>query len=194
LFRRPNGPLLVYALIALTSVIGQFAADQYLLPRLAASLPGDEAYLAKAFFYCWLPRQAICFGFGILLHDYIELKNRPVLGTLLLVAAALSSAWGAHVALLFALAGVILTSNFTLSFMAVLGRHSYAIYLAHFAVLSAITALLQLDLVPLFVLVTLASLALSCYVIEPLVERRFNRLGHLLASQGRPSKVAATVA
>ena len=44
------------------------------------------------------------------------------------------------------------------------------------------------------VLVTGASLGLSYFVIEPLIERRFNRLGHVLASRGRPSKAIATAA
>ena len=75
-----------------------------------------------------------------------------------------------------------------------LGRHSYAIYLIHFALVSAITTLWPMGLVPLFVLVTGASLGLSYFVIEPLIERRFNRLGHLLAASFRPPKPAVTAA
>jgi exopolysaccharide production protein ExoZ len=59
---------------------------------------------------------------------------------------------------------------------------------------SDIAALAADGLVPLFVLVTGASLGLSYFVIEPLIERRFNRLGHALASSGRPPKAIATVA
>lgn len=195
LFRRPNGPILVYAAIALIGVIGQFAADLYLLPRLAASLPPDQAYLANGFFYCWPPHQLICFGFGILLYDFIELKNKPLIGTVLLAGAALSlSRWGAEVVLLFALAYGILAANVRLNFVALLGRHSYAIYLIHFALVSGITALWPMGLVSLFVLVTGASLGLSYFVIEPLIERHFNRLGHALALSGRPPKAIATVA
>jgi exopolysaccharide production protein ExoZ len=195
LFRRPNGPMLVYAGIALISVIGKFAADQYLLPHLAASLPQGQAYLANGFFYCWLPQQLICFGFGILLYDFIELKNKPSFGALLLAGASLSfSTWGAEVMLLFALAFGILAANVRLAFVGLLGRHSYAIYLVHFALVSAIAALWPMGLVPLFVLVTGASLALSYFVIEPLIERRFNRLGHALASAGRPPRAVATAA
>ena len=195
LFRRPNGPMLVYAGIALVSVIGKFLADGYLLPHLAASLPQDQAYLANGFFYCWLPQQLICFGFGILLYDFIELKNKPIAGAVLLAGASLSySTWGAEVMLLFALAYGVLAANVRLSFVALLGRHSYAIYLIHFALVSAITALWPMGLVPLFVLVTGASLGLSYFVIEPLIERRFNRLGHALASSGRPPKAIATAA
>lgn len=195
LFRRPNGPIVVYAVIALASVVGKFAADWYLVPRLAASLPQGRAYLAEGFYYCWLPRQAICFGFGILLFDLIALKNKPRSGALLLVGASLfSSAWGAEVAILFALAWTILASNVTLSSMSLFGRHSYAIYLVHFAMVSAITALWPVGLVPLFVLVSGTSLALSYFIIEPLVERRFNRFGHALASAGRPPKAVATTA
>lgn len=195
LFRRPNGPLLVYAGIALVSVIAKFAADGYLLPHLAASLPEREAYLANGFFYCWLPQQLICFGFGILLYDFIELKNRPIAGAVLLVAASLSySTWGAEVVLLFALAFGVLAANVRLSLVALLGRHSYAIYLIHFALVSAISALWPIGLVPLFVLVTGASLGLSYVVIEPLIERRFNRLGHALASPGRAATAIPTAA
>lgn len=193
-FRRPNGPILIYALIAFIGIAGQFVADHYLVSRLAASLPADDAHLAEGFYYCWLPRQAICFGFGILLYDLIELKRRPVIGASLLVGAALCSAWGAQVALLLALAYLVLNANVRLAAMGLLGRHSYAIYLVHFAVVSAITALLQLGFVLLFVLVTAASLALSYFVIEPLIERRFNRLGHALAAQGRPQEPAVTPA
>jgi exopolysaccharide production protein ExoZ len=194
LFRRRNGPMLVYAGIALLYAAGQFAAEQFLIPRLAAALPAGQAYLADGYFYCWLPRQAICFGLGILLYDFIELKNKPTLGALFLVGASFSSAWGAEVALLFALAFAVMTSGVTLSFAALLGRHSYAIYLAHFAVVSAISAVLPMGLVPLFVLVTGASLALSYYLVEPLIERRFNRLGHALAGDVRQSKAAVTAA
>ena len=195
LFRRPNGPMLVYAGIALVSVIGKFVADGYLLPHLAASLPQSQAYLASGFFYCWLPQQLICFGFGILLYDFIELKNKPITGAVLLAGASLSySKWGAEVMLLFALAYSVLAMNVRLSFVALLGRHSYAIYLIHFALVSAITALWPMGLVPLFVLVTGASLGLSYFAIEPLIERRFNRLGHALASSGRPPEAIATAA
>jgi len=195
LFRRPNGPLLVYAGIALTSVIGKFLADGYLLPQLAASLPQSQAYLANGFFYCWLPQQLICFGFGILLYDFIELKNKPISGAVLLAAASLAyAAWGAEVFLLFALAYGVLAANVRFSFAALLGRHSYAIYLIHFALVSGISALWPLGLIPLFVVVTGASLGLSYFVIEPLIERRFNRLGHALASAQRPAKAVATVA
>jgi exopolysaccharide production protein ExoZ len=196
LFRRPHGPTLVYASIGLVSVVGKFAADMYLLPHLAASLPQDQAYLANGFFYCWLPQQLICFGFGILLYDFIELKSKPSFGAVLLAGASLFyAAWGAEVVLLFALASGVLAANVRLSFVALLGRHSYAIYLVHFALVSAISALWPMGLVPLFVLVTAASLGVSYFAIGPLIERRFNRLGHALASPGRrSSKAIATAA
>jgi hypothetical protein len=44
------------------------------------------------------------------------------------------------------------------------------------------------------VLVVGVSLALSYYLIEPVIERRFNRLGHLLAASFRTPKPAATAA
>jgi exopolysaccharide production protein ExoZ len=121
------------------------------------------------------------------------LKNRPTLGASLLVGAALCfSAWGAEVALLFALACAVLASSARLALGCLLGRHSYAIYLVHFAVVSAITALWPMGLLPLFVLVTGASLAVSYFVIEPVIERRFNRLGHALASAVRSPKAVAS--
>jgi exopolysaccharide production protein ExoZ len=193
LFRRSHGPLFVYGLIALTSVIGQFAADQYLIPQLARSLPRAEAQLAEGFYYCWLPRQAICFGFGILLYDLVELKGRPTFGALLLGSASLFTVWGAQVALLSGLAYAIMATGATLPIMGLLGRHSYAIYLAHFAVVAAITTLFPLGFVPLFVLASAASLGLSYYLIEPLIERRFNRLGHGLALQLGRSKAAVAI-
>jgi peptidoglycan/LPS O-acetylase OafA/YrhL len=72
LFRRPNGPVFFYALVALVSAVAEFAAQRYLIPRLALSLPGNQAYLAEAFYYCWLPRQFVCFGLGVLLYRCIE--------------------------------------------------------------------------------------------------------------------------
>ena len=194
LFRRTKGPMLVYAGIALISVIGKFSAELYLLPRLAASLPQDQAYLADGFFYCWLPQQLICFGFGILLYDFIELKNKPSFGAVLLAGASLTySTWGAEIVLLFALAYGILAAGIRLPFIGILGRHSYAIYLVHFAVVSASSSLWPMGLVPLFVVVTGASFGLSYFVIEPLIERPFNRLGHALAA-ARPSGTILTAA
>jgi peptidoglycan/LPS O-acetylase OafA/YrhL len=192
LFRRRNGTTLCYALIALASVVGQFVVEPNLIPRLAASLPASQAYLAEGVFTSWLPHQVICFGFGILLHDYIELKNRPAFGALFLLGAALVSPQGAEVALLAALALGVLISNVSLSWMTLLGRHSYAIYLVHFAVVSFIAALSPIGLVPLFVLVTAVSLAFSYYLIEPRIERPFNRLGHALASAGSAPKAVVT--
>jgi len=194
LVRLHNGTAFCCFLIALSSVVGQFAAQRYLIPQMSASLPQDHAYLADGFFYCWLPRQSVCFGFGLLLYGWTEHKNVPRLGALFLVAACLSSSWGGEVIILFAISFAVLALNVTRPLLGLLGRHSYAIYLAHFAVLSAIAALFPLDLVPMFVLVIGLSLALSYYVTEPLIERPCNRLGHLLASRiGRP-KTVATVA
>jgi exopolysaccharide production protein ExoZ len=84
----------------------------------------------------------------------------------------------------------ILASRLTLPFASLLGRHSYAVYLAHFAVVSTIQALRPLDLIPLVILVTALSLALSYYLVEPLLERPFNRLGHALASRIRRPETA----
>ena len=193
LFRRRGGATLCYALIALVSVVGQSVVEPYLIPKVAVSLPAGQAYLAEGVFTSWLPHQVICFGFGILLYDYIELKNRPVFGLLLLLAAALvSPPLGLEVTILAALAFAVLISNVSLSWMTVLGRHSYAIYLIHFAVVSFIAGLLPMGLVPLFVLVAAASLAFSYYLIEPRIERRFNRLGHALASAGGAPKAVMT--
>jgi peptidoglycan/LPS O-acetylase OafA/YrhL len=191
-FRRQNGPLICYALIALVSAVGQFAAQRYLIAEMTASLPGDQAYLADAFFYCWLPHQLVCFGFGILLYDTLEHKKLPTLGALFLVGACLSSSWGALIVILAVLSYAVLALDVTTPLMSLLGRHSYAIYLTHFALISAVTALLSLDLVPMLVLVTALSLAVSYYVTEPLIERRFNRLGHWLASRVRQPKAVAT--
>jgi peptidoglycan/LPS O-acetylase OafA/YrhL len=193
-FRRRNGPNLFYASVALLGVVGQFAAQRYFIPQMAAALPESQAHLAEAFFYCWLPRQLICFGFGILLYQCIEQKNPPVLGMLLLIAAGLADSWGAQIVVLFALSFAILTLNVTVSFMTLLGRHSYAIYLTHFAWVAAISTLISVDLIPMFVAVTGVSLGVSYYVIEPLFERRFNRLGHALAARARRPKALASAA
>src|SRR4051812_7921832 len=191
-FRRHNGPALCYALIALVGTVGQWAAQRYLVAQMAATLPGDQAYLADAFFYCWLPHQLVCFGFGILLYDTIEHKKLPPLGALFLAAACLSSSWGALIVILAAGSYAVMALNVTNSFISLLGRHSYAIYLTHFALISALSALVSLDLVPMLVLVTALSLAASYYVTEPLIERRFNRLGHWLAPRVRRPKAVAT--
>jgi exopolysaccharide production protein ExoZ len=159
---------------------------------MAVSLPTGQAYLADAFFYCWLPRQSVCFGFGILLYDCIERNNKPTFGTLCLMGACLTSSWGCHVVVLFAFSFAILALNVTNSFMGLLGRHSYAIYLVHFALISAITALFSVDLVLMLVLVTALSLASSYCLTEPLIERHFNRLGHALASRVRRPEAVAT--
>jgi peptidoglycan/LPS O-acetylase OafA/YrhL len=94
------------------------------------------------------------------------------------------------VVLLAAASFGILASKLTIPFASLLGRHSYAVYLAHFAVISAIQALLPLDLIPMAILVTGLALALSYYLVEPLLERPFNRLGHALASRMRRPETA----
>jgi exopolysaccharide production protein ExoZ len=192
LFRRPNGPILLYALVALLSAVAEFAAQRYLIPRLAMSLPANQAYLADAFYYCWLPRQLVCFGFGIWLYQCVEQRNVSTLGVLLLIGGAcLSSAWAAQIVVLFAISFAVLSLNLAAPVLALFGRHSYAIYLTHVAWASAITTLFSLDLVAMFALVTGLSLMVSHYVVEPLFERRFNRLGHVLAARaGRPKAVA----
>lgn len=190
LFRTRNGAILGYVLIAMVSVAAQFLADKYLVPQLAAALPKSQSYLAGAFFYCWLPRQSICFGFGILLYDFIERKNHPTLGALLLIGASLFTGWGAEVVILAAASFAVLASKLKFPFASLLGRHSYAVYLAHFAVILVIQALLPLDLIPMAILVTGLALALSYCVVEPLLERPFNRLGHALASRIRQRETA----
>jgi exopolysaccharide production protein ExoZ len=192
LFRQPNGLVVCYALIALTSMAASALADLYLVPRLAESLPPEQAYLAVGFYYCSLPRQAICFGLGLLLYDVIERGNRPWLGALLLVGACLTSSWGAKVALLFAMSYILLARNVTNSVIGLFGRHSYAIYLVHFAVLTAIETWLRVDLVLKVTLAASISLAASYFLIEPVIERRFNRLGHLLAASVSRRRSAAT--
>jgi len=191
-FRRRNGAAICYASIALVSAVAQWVAQRYLVPQMAASLPGGQAYLADAFFYCWLPHQLVCFGFGILLYDTIEHKKLPAAGALFLAAACLSSSWGALVVILAVLSYAVLALNVTNRFISLLGRHSYAIYLTHFALIAAVTTLVSLDLALLLVLVTALSLAASYYVTEPLIERPFNRLGHRLASRVRQPRAAAT--
>ncbi|QOZ29029.1 acyltransferase [Bradyrhizobium sp. CCBAU 51753] len=192
LFRQPNGPVACYALIAATSVAAGALAKFYLVPHLAASLPPQQAYLAEGFYFCWLPRQVICFGLGLLFYDIVERGNRPRLGALLLAGACLTSAWGAQVALLGAMAYVLLKGSVANSVLGLLGRHSYAIYLVHFPVVPAIAAWLHVDILLLTMLVAGASLALSYFIIEPMIERRFNRLGHQLAADLGRSRGVAT--
>ncbi|MBY0381243.1 MAG: acyltransferase [Xanthobacteraceae bacterium] len=181
-FRTKNGPLICYALIALVNVVAQFAADHFLMQRMAASLPANEVYLSEAFYFWWLPRQLICFGFGILLYDFIELKNRPTIGALLLIGAGLFSSWTSEIVVLAAAAFVILALNMRAAPLGLLGRHSYAIYLFHFAFVWLFGKIPSIDLVLLFALVLGSSLATSYFIVEPLIERRFNRLGHQLAN------------
>src|SRR5579872_549875 len=114
LFRRRNGPIFCYALIALFSAGGEFAAQRYLIPQMAMSLPENQVHLADAFFYCWLPRQSVCFGFGILIYDAIARKKLPTLGVLFLMGACLSSAWGAQIVILSAMAFAVVALKVTM--------------------------------------------------------------------------------
>lgn len=191
LFRQPNGPLACYAVIAATSVAADVVAKLYLVPHLAASLPPQQSYLAVGLYYCWLPRQSVCFGLGLLLYDVIERGSRPRFGALLLVGACLTS-WSAQVVLLFAVSYLLLARNVTNSLVGLLGRHSYAVYLTHFAVLSVVAVWLQMDLVPMTILVVAISLALSYFLIEPMIERPFNRLSHVLAANISRRRSTAT--
>ena len=137
-------------------------------------------------------------GFAEVYRDAILVLSVPGLYCILLLAGRrLKRRHGVKLGFLyqlFAISLAILASNVTSSFMGLLGRHSYAIYLAHFAWIMAVTALSSLDLVPLFVLVTGLSLATSYFVTEPLIERHFNRLGHLLASRVRRPRAPAIAA
>jgi peptidoglycan/LPS O-acetylase OafA/YrhL len=127
-----------------------------------------------------------------LLYDTLEHKKLPTLGALFLAGACLSSSWGALIVILAVLAYAVLAWNVTNPFISLLGRHSYAIYLTHFALIWAIMTWVSLDLVAMLVLVTALALAVSYYVTEPLIERRCNRLGHWLASRVRQPKAVAT--
>jgi peptidoglycan/LPS O-acetylase OafA/YrhL len=193
-FRKRNGPLFCYAVIAALTVVARFASEHLLIPQMAASLPANQGYLAEAFYFWWLPNQMICFGFGMLLYDYIELNNRPTIGTLLLLGSCLSSIFGCQVVTLATISFAVLALNLKSSLMSLLGRHSYAIYLVHFAFVWALAALISIDLFVMFVLVTAASLAVSYFVTGPLVERRCNRLGHALAARVRDSAPATVTA
>jgi hypothetical protein len=125
-------------------------------------------------------------------------EHRSAPGILFLIGACLCSAredsWVAQIVILFAISFAVLAWNVMMPIMTLLGRHSYGIYLTHFGWASAITALVSLDLIPMFMLVTAASLGGSYYLIEPLFERRFNRLGHLLALRAGRPKTAANAA
>lgn len=182
-FRKRHGPLICYAFIAVFTVIAKLVADHVLEPHLAASLPASQSHLAHAFYYAWLPHQLICFGFGILLYDYIELKRHPTKGTLLLLGACLVSLWTCEVAILALLALAVLALNIENPLAGLFGRHSYAIYLIHFIFVWMLKTT-SLDLGLMFVLVMGLSLGVSYFITEPLIERRFNKLGHELA---RPS-------
>lgn len=180
IFRKSNGPLLCYAFIAFFSIFTKLLADHLLEPHLAASLPADQNYLAHAFYFAWLPHQLICFGLGILLYDYIELKNRPTKGTILLLGACLFSNWTCEVAALALFGFAVLALNIGNHLVGLFGRHSYAIYLVHFALVWALGSV-STDLILMFLLVMGLSLSVSYFITEPLIERRFNRLGHELA-------------
>jgi len=193
-FRKNNGPLICYTSIAVLNVLAQFAADHVLTQRMAAALPANAAHLADAFYYCWLPRQLICFGFGILLYDVIELKSRPTIGALLLIGAGLFSSWTSEIVVLAAAAFAILLLNARAAPLGLLGRHSYSIYLFHFAFVWLFAKIPSLDLVLMFGLVLGSSLATSYFIVEPLIERRFNRLGHELAKRSKFSHASARLA
>jgi len=180
LFRKRNGPILCYTLIAATTIIAKLVADSILEPHLAATLPANQSHLVHAFYYAWLPHQLICFGFGMLLYDYIELKNRPTKGTILLIGACLVSQWTCEVAVLALLAFAVLALNIANPLVGLIGRHSYAIYLVHFAFVWALRTT-SLDLGLMFLLVTSLSLCVSYFITEPLIERPLIRLGHDLA-------------
>ena len=165
LFRRPNGPILVYAGIALVSVIGKFAADWVLAAaprRVAAAGPG-------------LSRQRLLLLLAAATADLLRLRHFAVR----LRRAeeqdrrsgrrcwsgrrCVYSAWGAEVVLLFALACGMLASN-----VDALARLSARAPLLRdlpraLRLVSAITALWPMGLVPLFVLVTGASLAAELF-------------------------------
>lgn len=192
LFRRPHGATYCYLLFAAASIIGHFVSDHYVTPHLEALLPASQAHLAGGISTAWLPRQALCFGFGILIYDLVELKRRPIFGAMLLGLAAPFSTWGIEIVVLAAIAAVVLIANLSVPWIALFGRHSYPIYLIHFAVIPAMASLVPAQPLPLFALVSAASLAFSHFLIEPGIERRCNRLGRALAAAARESKAVVT--
>ena len=125
----------------------------------------------------------------VVLEDAKESRShRP-----LILAAAVTTGWAVLVSaapVLLAVAGVLLVSPNPTDTEAVLRTGFAAWLLAHGVPLR--TELGPIGLVPLFVLVTTVSLAFSYYLIEPRIERRFNRLGHTLASADRTPKAIVT--
>ena len=186
LFRRRSGANLCYALIALVSA-RTICGSTIPCSALAASCRPAGPISATVYFNWWLPHQLVCFGFGILLFDWIERKSSR--HSARCSWSALASPGHGDSASSFAPGSHwYVAAERHESAISLLGRHSYAIYLVPFrrgvddscAVSGGPDPGVRPGRRPL------AGVQLLCD--RALIERRFNRLGHVLAAKATGRK------
>lgn len=188
LFRRAKGSQSIapYVLVAFIYLVGQYAAQNLVLPALYPRYPESQKYLVDLFCTFWLPNQIICFGFGFILFEILEQKRVPVVGILLMMACALPFQFGKIVAFLFLFSFFVLSIGLKNSVLETLGRHSYSIYLFHFDFAGIPARLRSVIFVPAELavpLVALLSFWVSYYVTTPLIESRFIKMGKAISSR-----------
>jgi peptidoglycan/LPS O-acetylase OafA/YrhL len=191
LVTRRYGPLMLAVTIASVYVLAMAASKWLFLPMMTAALPGDAKYLADSFFYFWLPRQLVCFGFGMLLHQEIAGRRPGWLAFALLAGACLPTAWGRQVLFLAMLAFFVLRTGSETKAMSSIGENSYSMYLTHFAVIAFASAAIKrltpggLPFELAFPLVVSASYAVSRWVAKPFIENPGQRAGKAVIKRAR---------
>jgi peptidoglycan/LPS O-acetylase OafA/YrhL len=188
LFRRVKGrqSIAPYVLVAFIYLVGQYAAQNLVLPALYPRYPESQKYLVDLYCFYWLPNQIICFSFGFILFEILEQRRIPVVGILLMMACTLPFSFGRIVAFLFLFSFFILSIGLRNSVFETLGRHSYSIYLFHFDFAAIPARLRSVIFVPAEIavpLVALLSFCVSYYVTTPLIENRFIRKGKEISSR-----------
>jgi peptidoglycan/LPS O-acetylase OafA/YrhL len=163
---------------------------------LEARLAPNEAFLADVFQDWWLPNQLLCFGFGLLLFNWMEKGALPAPGLAAMTLMALSSPWGTTVFCLFLLAFFVLSAQIRIGPLERIGQASYSIYLLHFAVIDLVIHYLGLKTaqeVGFFLVVGVATF-LSLVLVKPYIEDPSIRLGKRIGHRLSPEKYVPSTA
>lgn len=168
-----------YFFIASLYIGGYFFKQFFLIDLFNNHLKNNELHLIDWFFYFWLPKQSICFGFGIILYQIIKKNKVDYLGLFLLLICAMGSNLGRSVIFLFLFCYFTLSLNLKNNTVSSFGATSYSMYLIHFYIIDMLAKIYTdkhyFELA--FPLVLAITFLLSQYVTKPLIENQSKKIG-----------------